>query len=250
LRRSPAQAKFAIVSALLPLAARVAAAGQVLVRSGIEIDRLLAAMADDGDPVSANLPSSGLFVSRLVCVDPVRQHIRVSCAEQKRANSALLAARSVVLRCNHRGARYAFSTTGAREVVHDSEPAIQLALPTRVLAVQHGRTPKQMQVPDFVELDCQVRMGLLAFDAKLIDVGLDGRAFLRHEGVIPLCAGTRLSGARIPHPHRPPIAVDIDVRQVIPSIHEGRRITRIGCQLRAEPADLEELIRLFILDLQ
>lgn len=231
------------------MAARLAAAGQLLVRSGIEIDRILGSMVEDAATISANLPSAGLFLSRLLCVDPVRQRIRVSCSEQKHANSALLGARSIVLRCNHRGARYAFSATRPRQASHGSEPAIELALPTQLLALQPGRAAQPMQVPLLPQLDCQLRMGILAFDATLVDVSLDGRAFLLHDDVIPLCAGTHVTGARIRRPGRPPLLADFEVRHVIPAVlPDGRRATRIGCLLRASDAVLEELLRLFIIE--
>jgi len=231
------------------MAARLAAAGQLLVRSGIEIDRILGSMVEDAATISASLPSKGLFLSRLVSVDPVRQRIQVSSSEQRSANSALLSARSIVLRCNHRGTKYAFSTTIPRQTLHGQDPAIQLALPTQVLALQHGRTAKPMQAPPKVELDCQMRMGILAFDAKLVDVSLDGRAFLLHDDVIPLCAGTHVAGARIRRPGRPALLADFEIRHVIPAVlPDGRRATRIGCRIRAAHADLEELLRLFIIE--
>lgn len=235
------------------ITSRLATTGQLLVRSGIEIDRILGSMVDDGATVSATLPSKVLFLSRLVSVDPVKQHMLLSYSDQKTANSALLAARSVVLKCNHRGAQYAFSGSGPRPALHARQPAIQLALPTQVLALQHRQAakPKPMQVPAQAQVDCQLRMGVLAFDAKLVDVSLDGRGFLLAEDALPLCAGTRLERARIRHPEREPLVVDIEVRQVMRvALVDGRRATRIGCRILAAPHDLEELIRLFIIDLQ
>jgi hypothetical protein len=230
------------------IATRLAASGQLLVRSGIEIDRILGTIMEDGATLTASLPSKGMFLSRLVSVDPVKQHIQLSYSDQKNANTALLASRSIVLRCNHRGARYAFTATSPREALHDRQPAIELPVPGQMLALQHGRAAKPMKVPA-LQADCQVRMGLLAFDAKLVDVSLDGRGFLLHEDVIPLCAGTRLERARIHRPGLAPLVVDIDVRHVIPvALAGGRRATRIGCCIQAEPGDLEELIGMFIIE--
>jgi hypothetical protein len=45
--------------------------------------------------------------------------------------------------------------------------------------------------------------------------------------------------------------VDIEVRHVTRvTLPDGKRATRIGCRILAAPGDLEELIRLFIIDLQ
>jgi flagellar brake protein len=231
---------------------RLATTGQLLVRSGIEIDRILCSMVEDGDTVNASLPSKVLFLSRVVDVEPVKQYMVLSYSDHKPANSALLAARSVTFRCNHRGAQFAFSCGGPRQVVHGREPAIQVGLPTTMLAVQNRRTVQRVQVPAQAQLDCQLRMGLLSFEARLVDVSMTGVGFLLcDDGTIPLCAGTRLEGVRIRHPQREPLLVDIEVSNVLRvSLPDGKRATRIGCRIAAAPQDLEELIRLFIIDLQ
>jgi hypothetical protein len=50
------------VSRRSDLAARLASTGQLLVRSGIEIDRILSAMVDDHAAVSASLPQQSMFL--------------------------------------------------------------------------------------------------------------------------------------------------------------------------------------------
>lgn len=235
----------------MDITTRLANTGQLLVRSGIEIDRILSAIAEDGDTVSASLPSKVLFLSKLVYVEPVKQYVLLEYSDHKPANSAVLAVPSVTLRCNHRGAQIAFSCTAPRQVVHAQQPAIQAGAPTQLLALQHRRAVTRVQAPAHANIQCQLRMGMLAFDARLLDVSLDGMGFLLTEDAIPLCEGTRLERARIRHPQREPLVVDIEVRHVARiSVADGRRATRIGCRILAAPADLEELIRLFIIDLQ
>jgi c-di-GMP-binding flagellar brake protein YcgR len=230
---------------------RLATTGQLLVRSGIEIDRILGAMVDDAATVSASLSSKVLFLSRLLCVDPVKQHLLLAYSDHKAANSAVLAASSVTFKCNHRGAQFAFSCGSPRQAMHERQPAIQVAMPTAMLGVQHRRAPQRMQVPAQANVDCQLRMGTLAFSARLVDMSLGGMCFLLCEDVVPLCAGTRLEGARIRHPEREPLVVDVEVRHVHSvTLPDGRRATRIGCRIVGAPEDLEELIRLFIIDLQ
>ena len=217
----------------------------------MEIDRILSAIAQDGDTVSANLPSKVMFLSRLVYVEPVKQFMLLSYSDHKPANSEILAARSVTFKCHHRGAQFAFSCNGPRQAVHQREPAIQLGMPTTLLALLHRRGLQRVQVPAQAQVDCLLRMGVLAFDARLVDVSLDGMGFLLAEDAMPLCAGTRLEGARIRHPQREPLVVDIEVRHVTRvALPDGKRATRIGCRILASPEDLEELIRLFIIDLQ
>lgn len=230
---------------------RLAHTGQLLVRSGIEIDRILSAIAQDGDTVSASLPAKVLFLSRLVHVEPEKQYLLLSYSDHKPANTAALAARSLTLKCNHRGAQFAFACANPRSVMHESRPAIQVVSPTTLLALQNRRTPQRVQVPAQANVECELRMDVLTFKAKVIDVALDGMGFLLCEDVIPLCAGTRLPGARIRHPYHEPVPVDVEVRNVNRvTLPDGKAATRIGCRFVAPPANLEELIRLFIIDLQ
>jgi c-di-GMP-binding flagellar brake protein YcgR len=234
------------------ITSRLAHTGQLLVRSGIEIDRILSAMAEDGDTVSASVPPTKmLFLSKLVFVEPVKQFMLVSYSDHKPANTALLGAKSITFKCNHRGAQFAFSCNGPRQSMHERQPAIQLGMPTTMLALLHRRSLQRVQVPKEATVDCELRMGVLAFDARLVDVSLDGMGFMLAEDEMPLCAGTRLGGARIRHPGREPLVVDIEVRHVTRvALPDGRRATRIGCRIVAAPAALEELIRLFIIDLE
>lgn len=233
------------------ITSRLANTGQLLVRSGIEIDRILSAIAEDGDTVSASLRSKVLFLSRLVYVEPVKQFMLLSYSDHKPANSEILAARSVTFKCNHRGAQFAFSCNNPRQTVHERQPAIQFGMPTTMLALLHGRGLQRVPVPAQAQVDCRLRMGVLSYDARLVDVSMDGMGFMLGEDAMPLCAGTRLEGARIRHPQGEPLVVDIEVRHVTRvTLPDGKRATRIGCRILTTPSDLEELIRLFIIDLQ
>ena len=234
----------------LDFATRLANAGQLLVRSGIEIDRILSALVKEGASVSATLPSKKLFISKLLSVNPMEQRMYLSYSDLGESNRALLAEKSVVLKCNHNGARYAFSGQSPRAAVHGKDPAIQFATPTQVVARTPRYTPRPARVPTQAPIECELRMGVLAFDARLVDVSLDGRGFMVHDDAIPLCAGTRVTAARIRHPQAEPIEVDLEIAHVTPvRLPDGKLATRIGCQILTSPGQLEELIRLFVIDL-
>jgi c-di-GMP-binding flagellar brake protein YcgR len=217
----------------------------------MEIGRILDSMLQAGDTLTANLPSQLLFLSRLLYVEPVKGYMLLSYCDHKPANTAVLGARSVTFRCNHRGAQFAFSGGTPQQTVHSGQPCIQCGLPTAMLAMQQRRALPRVQVPVHAPVDCDVRMGVLSFDAKVVDVSLDGIGTLVSDGTIPLCAGTRLERARIRHPQREPLYVDLEVCYVSRvTLANGERASRIGCKILSSPEDLEELIRLFIIDLQ
>jgi c-di-GMP-binding flagellar brake protein YcgR len=224
--------------------------GQLLVRSGIEIERILNAMVRDRAPVTGKF-SDLMFLSRLLSFDAAQQQVMLAYSDNKPANSAVLAARSVTLICNHRGAQFAFACTKPLQGVHAEQPAIRMSAPTMMLALQHGRNGTCRQMPREADVQCELWLGVISFEARLVDMSLDGKAFLVADPGIPLCAGTRLQGARIRHGEREPLVVDIDVDQVMHAApYNGKPGTRIGCRIVADGEQMEKIIRLFIVDLQ
>jgi c-di-GMP-binding flagellar brake protein YcgR len=120
-----------------------------------------------------------------------------------------------------------------------------------MIAMQQRRAGSRVTIPAQAPVSCEVRMGVLTFDAKVVDVSLDGTGILMADPALPLCSGTRLERARIRHPQHEPIEVDLEVRYVTHArLPNGERATRIGCKIVSAPQHLEDLIRLFIIDLQ
>ena len=245
------------------ITSRLATTGQLLVRSGIEIGRILDSMLEDRSTLTAKLPSELMFLSQLLYVEPVKGYILLSYSDHKPANSAALAERKLTLRCNHRGAQFAFSGETPHAAAHSGQPCIKCGLPSIMvgshdtvdemgtpLNIVHRDAAARVAVPAQAPVNCEVRIGMLSFDAKVVDVSLDGIGTLVSDPTIPLCAGTRLERARIRHPQHEPIEVDLEVRHVSRfQLPNGERASRVGCKILSSPQALEELIRLFIIDL-
>jgi c-di-GMP-binding flagellar brake protein YcgR len=228
---------------------RLATTGQLLVRSGIEIGRLLDSMVEDKDAVTASLPQQVLFLSQLVYVEPVRGFMFLQFSDHKAANSAALASRSLTLRCNHRGAQFAFIGNGPRQATYRGQACIQTGLPTQILGMQR-RAQVRVNIPAHAPVGCDLRMGLQQFAARVADVSHEGLCMLISDPTIPLCAGTRLERARIRHPQVDSFDIDLEVRNVARvTLPNGERASRIGCQVVGSRETLEDLIRLFIIDL-
>ncbi|HEX7053441.1 MAG TPA: flagellar regulator YcgR PilZN domain-containing protein [Burkholderiales bacterium] len=233
------------------IATRLATTGQLLVRSGIEIDRILQAMVDDHASVTANLPGQVIFLSRLVHSDPVKGRVLIAYSDYKAANTALLSAGSVTFRCHHRWGQFAFNSTRPRPATAAGLPVVEMTAPTIVMGLQHRRRATRPQPLEPAELPCQLRLGLISFDARLVDMSLDGRAFLLADAGLPVCAGTRVQGVRIRPRGREPLSVDLDVSHVIPAVlPNGERATRIGCRILAPDWAMEQLVRLFVVDVE
>lgn len=236
---------------MLDFNSRLSNTGQLLVRSGIEIDRLLHSMVDERTAIQAAL-KDGIFLSRVVSANADEHEVMLAYSDHKPANAAVLALPAVTLKCNHRGAQIAFSCTKPRHAMHSGQPAIRMTTPAIMLAQETRRAmSRPKQVPAEADVQCELRMGLQAFGAKLIDVGLDGAAYMLCDPAIPVCAGTRLPGARIRASNSDPLVVDVDVTKVDHAkLADGKRATRIGCRIAAERQSIEKLIRLFIIDLE
>ena len=233
------------------ICARVNKSGRVLVRSGIEIERILASMIQDGDTVTASLPEDHLFLSRFLWVDADQQEVLAAPSDHRPANRAVLASSSVTLKCNHRGAQFAFSCDKPQPTRHLGEPAIRMTTPRIVLAAQARHDWPRAKVPPSADVRCVLRIGLISFAARLIDVGLDGSAFILCDPAIPVCDGTRLTGAQVRNAHSPEtLTVDLEIGKVVQTVQDGRAASRLSCRILTEREQLEKMIRLVIVDLQ
>jgi c-di-GMP-binding flagellar brake protein YcgR len=224
--------------------------GQLLVRSGIEIERVLRSMVDNGTPISAKLPEL-IFLSKLVAFDPVERLVTVAYSDHKPANTAVLAAKSVTFMANHFGAQLAFACARPRHALFASQPAIRMTAPGLLLAAEPRHNRVRGQVPGEANVECDLRMGLITFKAKLVDMSTDGRAFLLGDPAIPLCSGTEMKRVQIKSNGYDPIEVDIHVEQVLQAVlPNGARATRIGCRIITDKERLEKLIRFFVIELR
>jgi c-di-GMP-binding flagellar brake protein YcgR len=229
---------------------RLAASGQLLVRSGIEIGRILDSILEDRDTLTAKLSAQSMFLSQLMYVEPVKGYMLLAYSDHNAANDAALATPKLTLRCNHRGSQFAFTAGTPQPAKHSGRPCIRCDLPTLMLAMHQRRSVSRVDVPARAPINCSLRMGTLSFETQVVDISLDGMGILVTDAAVPVCPDTRLERARIRHPDRPPIEVDLDVRYVTRvKLPSGNRATRIGCRIVSSPQGLEELIRLFIIDL-
>ena len=230
------------------ISTRLSTTGSLLVRSGIEIERLLQAIAQDRDTLSATVEKV-MFLSHVMSLDPEDHSVLLEYSNHKPANSAVLGSESVKFRCSHRGAQFAFACKKPRHAMHSGQPAIRMSAPPIVLGAQPGHGVKT-PLPRPTEVRCDLRMGLQMFAARLVDVGLDGKAYIEGDPAIPVCDNTMLKGARLRPENGEPMTVDLDVKNVVQStLSGGRRGTRIGCRRVVDRTKLEEIIRLFVVDL-
>jgi len=224
--------------------------GRLLVRSGIEIGHTLEAMRADGDLVTAELEQGErIFLSHVLHVDADAGWFAVACSDSKEANLALLASASTNIACNHRGAHYEFVAPEPREMEHAGAAAIRFRLPVALLTMQR-RSRQRAPLPPSVPLRCEIPWGRLTLDAQVVDISLGGLGTLVYDPGVHIEPGARLSRVRIIHPERRPVLVELEVRYSVRiTLRDGRPAIRSGCRFVGARKDLEDLIRLFVTDL-
>jgi c-di-GMP-binding flagellar brake protein YcgR len=223
--------------------------GRLLVRSGIEIGRTLEEIRAEGGVLTAQLgEEQGMFLTRLLQVDEAAGSIVVAYSESKQANAALLARETVVFSCNHGGLRHEFIVAEPRETEFSGASAIRFRFPTVLLTAQR-RSSARIPVPPAVPLRCIIGHGLGSIYAQVVDVSRGGLGTLILNLAVRMTPGTRLEGVRIVHPERV-VTVDLEVRHAAATVlRDGRAAMRVGGRFLAAPQDLDDLIRLFVTEL-
>ena len=222
----------------------------MLLRSGLEIERILKEMLEDRATLIASpRDDEVLFISQLLAVSPP-EHIELACADYKLANSALLDAKKPHFHCSHRGLYYAFAAANAREVQKDGALVIRLDLPRELLA-QQRRSEARLRLPPQAVLRCEVQLGALSFEAEVTDFSRSGMGMLGYDAGIHLQPGMRLDKVRIVNPGHAPALVDIEIRHVAKVLlPDGRPAHRAGCRFHAAQQVMEDLARAFMIKLE
>ena len=219
-------------------------------RSGIEISNTLRAICSAGETLFASLPPDDiLFLSTLLHVDAEAGSMVIAWSTSKDANLAVLAARRVVFGCSHEGAHCEFPATDPHETDHGGRPGIRFAFPDSLLVLRR-RAGKRYVVPPQVPLSCEISLGVIAFEAKVVDISLNGIGAITYDAGNLLVAGMMLRRARIIQPRGRPVIVDLEVRHISRIVlPEGRPAHRAGCRFIGDAREIEGLIRLFVTEL-
>jgi len=231
---------------------RIAGTTQALVRSQLEVARILRSILGSQAPLVAYMESAErLFMSRLRHVDPDCRFIVLDYSNDKAANAAVLAAPQVVLTGNNDGAHIEFAATDSAETVIDEVLAIRFAFP-EVLLVQQRRAHRRIRVVPEVPLRCLAdTRGITPFDARIIDLSRGGFGAMIYDSKIILDPGTMLKGCKIVHPRGTIADVDIEIRYTVNvTLPDGSPARRSGCRFIGAPSEIEDLIKVFILDLE
>ncbi len=222
-----------------------------LIRSHIEICRILQELATQGVPVTAEIGEGLQFKSRILHVDPDASHLIVAYSSKKSLNSELLGLHTVEFTAtNRQDAHFEFKLSGPAETQFDDQPAIQFVLP-ETLILFHRREHPRIPVPAEASLRCVAdAAGFAPFESHITDISHDGLGGIIYDPDIKLAPGTLLRGCRIIVPAGSAISADLEVRYVrLVTLPDGTVANRAGFRFIQRPDEIPDLINYFIQDL-
>lgn len=232
---------------------RIAGSTQTLVRSHLEIARILQPIVVKRIPLTAYFPTTDrFFMSYLRRIDAMAGFLVIDYGGDKAANTELLATHSVHFSCcSDTGADIEFMGAALKEILDDAVPALRCAFPD-LLLMQQRRAQRRISTLPHVPLRCIAdAQGVIPFEAEIVDISSGGLGAMVYDAQINLSAGTVLRGCRIVHPSGAAAEVDIEVRfAAATTLQDGRSAYRAGCRFISPPAELEDLLRLFVVDLE
>lgn len=229
----------------------VAETPEVLLRSRVEIARFLRSVVDGETPLTA-CPEKceQLFVARLRQVDPGDQFIVIDFSQNKTANSAVLASRSIAFSGSHGLAYVEFTGNNPSATIFEQTMAIRFDLPGMLL-VHHRRLHPRIGILPEVPLRCIADSGgITPFEAKITDISRGGFGALVYDNRINLEPGTVLKGCKIVHPRGTVANLDIEVRYSVDiMLPDGTSTRRSGFKFIGAPSEIDDLAKVFVINL-
>ncbi|MCK9380524.1 MAG: flagellar brake protein [Sulfuritalea sp.] len=228
----------------MPTTEKAATASDHLLRSRIEIERVLDALVARREVVTAEIPGNrDPFTAQIIGADAKWGFIIVTMAADESANKALLARANVTFVSKPGGWHIEFVAAGPGEVIHKGIPAICLRYPD-ILAIQQRRQHDRHEVTSTALLRCVADAGgIMPFDAKIRDISFGGISALFYSADITLEPGTVLVGSRIEVPGLDSVTVDLEVRySEVVTLPDGSHGHSSGFRFINPPDDLNKLI--------
>ena len=187
-------------------------------------------------------------MTQVLSVDPGSGQFVVSYGEDKSTNSALFGLKSLLFNVNHQRAQLVFKAAGPTDTLFEGCPAIRFSMPD-MLIVYHHRGNMRFRASD-VSLNLVVEQSsVLSFEAKMIDISLDGMGFMSYDQGIKLAVGTVLKNCRVIIPGGEPVVVDLIVRHSTTITRkDGTLAIKTGVRFMQRPTEIKSLINIFVKD--
>jgi flagellar brake protein len=226
--------------------------GNVLLRSQIEIERILNALVNRRTTVWAETaPGEKLMLTRLLHVDPQGSSIVVGYSDEKQLNDGLLASKEVTFHAGIERTYLEFISGLPSETVFREALAMRFSFPAALLCSQRREHPR-LRVARGTSLRCVADgEGVMPFEADIVDISSGGLGSLLHDSAVHLVAGTILKGCKIVHPCGDALVADLEVcHSTVVKTANGEWASRAGFRFVQRPDGIAKFIGVFVLDLE
>jgi len=229
---------------------RIDAPGRAL-RSATEIARILQAICNEQLALSAYLERGEvLFTSTVRAVDLDLDRVVIDYSQWKPANSALMQRDSVQFHCDRKKRHIQFQISTPTQIMYEGAARLQFPLPSLVLDLQQ-RAHRRLSVKSLPSLWCVInRENAEPIVANVSDISEGGLGAFIHETNVALKPGMLFENCQITSPSlKTPIDVGVEVRYW-KTVREsdGTLNKRVGCRFVTASKDLQELVKLFELE--
>jgi c-di-GMP-binding flagellar brake protein YcgR len=223
---------------------------EVLLRSRIEITRVLDALLANLDPIVTYLNSGEtLLVTHLLEVEPEAGIIVVDFGDSKAGNLGLFSLKHIKFVCLHSTGRIEFLAANPREIMRDNRLALQLNFPESLVRLQRRKQPR-VRVPEAAPVRCTLDIAPgLTVEGLVVDIGVSGYGAILTGPDVQLNHGDVVRDVRIDLSRRKQVVADIEIRSCTAVMVKNAAMRRFGCSFLGADEKLESLMRAFIIDL-
>ncbi len=229
---------------------RIEAPGRAL-RSATEIASILQAICNEQLALSAYLERGEvLFTSAVRAVDLDLDRLVIDYSQWKPANSALMQRDTVQFHCDRKKRHIQFQTRTPTQITYEGTARLQVPLPSLVLDLQQ-RAHRRLSVKSLPSLWCVInRDNAEPIVANVSDISEGGLGAFIHDTGIVLKPGMIFENCQLTSSSlEAPIDVSVEVRYW-KTVREGDGTLnkRVGCRFVTASKNLQELIKLFELE--
>ena len=230
---------------------------EFLLRSRIEITRVLDRLLADRDPIASYIGRDAesdegeevLLVTRLLEVDPEKDWLVFAYSPGREANARLLALAHVRFVAQLQTGRIEFAVHNPRETEYGDQLAFKTDFPAALVRLERRRAGR-VRVPARTQVHCRFELASGKIVEGLVsDLGLTGFGALILAPSVRVRRGTMLRRVRITIPNQGRICLDVEVSHSTRIMGRGGPTQRVGGRFIGDPRELEALLREFVIDL-
>jgi len=208
---------------------------QYVVSDHREIVRLMNALVDKREFVTAHLDGGSSFITAVLAVTADGDAIVLDASPDEKLNGRATAGGEITCTARLERVRLQFELTALERFPHEGYLALRAPLPDSVLRLQR-REFFRLATPVAAPLMCTIvhqdeNGTKRSIPVKVLDISSGGVAVIVPPAELPLAAGMEFDDCRLALPESEPLAVRIRVRNLFYIDRQsGTRVLRAGCE--------------------